>query len=342
MKKVGISALVAVAAVLFLSMALGHWSLFLMMALVGAGIALPFNYFKIQARWAKVAVGIVVFCLVYFVVIYPVLDQWMVAHYPGTWRALQLQMVHRDLENAKKLSVAGNAKDAVDQRNAKVMDDAAGEEYAAATKPFIDKVAQGIEPSRQDTINYFNAQLKAERKRQTAQVMMTGGLIMSPASASGTQAYGNHHYVEVDVKNPDGTTFEIPAGATVEISVDSAWYNCNFAEMDRRENKYCDADGYGIAPVKTRGGAAFTNRFLNPFMSMGAVLYFDERNPQGMPLAMGQTVTVKGDYVTIAVNDWRGGIFGGDVENFTASKQLRKGGFGDNRGYLRVLIVVNP
>lgn len=342
MKKVAIGVLVAVVAVLFLSMALGNWGLFLMMALVGAGIALPFNYFKIKSKWLRYGVGIVVFCLLYFIVIYPVLDRWMTAHYPGTWDALQLQMVHRDLQTGQKFSVAGNEVDAIDLRNGKMMNKAAAAEYDSATRPFMDKVAQGIEPSSADTLAYLNAQIRARQKRQTNQVIMAGGLIASPAAVDGMQSYGNHHYVEVDLKNPEGTTFEIPTGMRAEVSIDTAWYNCNFAVVDGRESKWCDADGYGIAPKKSESGRAFANRFLNPFESMGAVLAFDERNPQGYRLAMGQTISVTGGFVTIAVNDWRGGIFGGEVENFTASKQLRKGGFHDNRGYLRVLIVLEP
>jgi hypothetical protein len=343
MKKVAIGVLVAVIAVLCLSMALGNWGLFLMMALIAAGVALPFNYFKIKSRWLKFAVGTVVFCLVYFLAIYPVLDRWMTAHYPGTWQVLQLQMVHHDLEMAQKYSIAGNGIDAVTMRNAKVMNDAAAEEFAEATKPFIDKVALGNVPSHEDSVAYFEAQLEAKRKRQTTQVVMAGGLIMTPAAVTGDEVNGDHIYLEVDVKDQDGIIFEIPAGMTAQISIDSAWYNCGFKEMERGENRWCDADGYGIAPKKTKGGAAFTQRFLNPDESMGAVLAFDDNNPQGYRLAMGQTISVTSDFVTIAVNDWRGGAFGGiGMDGFTASKQLRRGGFFDNRGYLRVLIVLIP
>lgn len=151
-------------------------------------------------------------------------------------------------------------------------------------------------------------------------------------------------YLVVDVANEDGITYKIQRGKTAHIRIDSAWYNCNFAIIGIGDSRWCNSDGYPISSMRYRKGAAFGIRFLNRNEYMGCVLIFTEQNPKGYRLPMGQTIVVPGGTVTIAVNDWRGGVFGGiGIEGMAlSSDQIQRGGFHDNQGYLRVLIVLNP
>ncbi len=341
-KKFLTKALYYIGAVLLVSMALGYWKTFVVLAMVGAALVFFANEVKPKSKVAWWAICCVVIALLYANLMYPAIDTYMRAHWRGTWGALQMQMTASDLAYARKHSVAGNAVHAVEQSNAEVLDAAAGKILAAETKTFVEKVARGEEPSSADSLVYLNAQLKAMRKTQVHQTLMAGGLLKSPIMASGTVTNGNHVLLEVDVANPEGKTFEIPAGMTAEVSIDSAWYTCKFAEIAGFESRWCDGDGYGIASKKTRSNAEIANRFRNRDEAMGAVLVFDEKNPQGYRLAMGATITVTGSFVTLVVNDWVGGWFGGEHGAFTGSKMIRRGGFFDNRGYLRVLIVLNP
>lgn len=162
-------------------------------------------------------------------------------------------------------------------------------------------------------------------------------------SAEPTKAADSLDTLVVNVANEDGTTFPIPRGMSAQIHIDSAWYGCNFRELLGYKASYTDGNGYGIVPYTANGGGReYVNRFLNPNEVMGAVLVFDQDNPKGYRLAMGQTIVVNGGTVKIAVNDWQGGIFGGKGGSFAVSPIITDGGFPDNQGFLRLLVVLKP
>jgi len=213
----------------------------------------------------------------------------------------------------------------------------------------VDQKGHQLVLLQSDTSTLIEESVKSKMLELAGDIRMTTSVLETMLDSAGIQLPGKKgtqadaeevDTIQVDVSNPNGVTYRIPSGKTAEITIDSAYYCCSFAELARFESPWVNANGYGIAPAKSRTGAEYANRFLNASEPMGAVLVFDKQNPDGCRLAMGQTIVVKGGSITIAVNDWEGGALNGGFASFSLAKPILKGGFGDNQGHLSVLVTL--
>ena len=147
----------------------------------------------------------------------------------------------------------------------------------------IDSAQLTLRPEQVDSLVLAASTIK-ENQLVLQNILAVAGI----TNVEPTKAADSLDTLVVDVANEDGATYKIPRGKTAEVSIDSAWYTCKFTRIEKYEKSWCDGDGYTIAPKKSVSGAAFSQRFLNPNESMGAVLVFDQNNPKGYRLAMAR------------------------------------------------------
>lgn len=295
------------------------------------------------SRIPKVGARVPLYSVVLFILIVSWYKGWFKGHMPLTSKSLQTLPARMDISMAKATFDPGVSQDSsvVEARN--LIDSLHNEAFQRALGMLTESVRQRLitPDSALKILNDSLANsLDSYKAAQARRAFQQAAQVRSAVHEGEQNQDKNKVYLVVDVANEDGTTYKIPRGMTAEVSIDSAWYTCNIERITSADSRWGDGNGYSIAPNRSEGDRECVNRFLNKNENIGCVLIFDEQNPKGSRLAMGQTIVVNGGKIKIAVNDWVSGIFGGEGGSFALTQRYIDGGFYDNRGFLRVLIVL--
>lgn len=300
-----------VTAFLFASLALGHWGIFLIVMLSGGALAIMNGIFS-RSTVAKTVFTLTVVCLLYTVLVFPKVDEYMSEHWPSFWSTLQEQRIAKDYEYGRTHAVAGNGMDAIDARNAKILEERDNRWYDSVTTQLMMK----SEWTYLDSLQYRKLQLIKEQKKLGILNLKSGGVLevrdASGSTGSTSSGGGFSKLLKVDITTPEPTAIEVPKGADVVIWVEQARY-AGFdsvgtkhpgakygSSKDPYEDFYVGAGGYAISPRK---GCTFPNAFPAPDLNMFATIYRSSQSktwnmvpPEGkltIPGSFSENVTVE-------------------------------------------------